>query len=256
MLLAHIVARELGVGVVRAYDADGRVAYTGTFPAAARVAVVTDLVRDDTAVRALRQLVAQQSGEVVAIGALVATSPAGPPDDPAARRARLTRWATMSTTPSEATGPDATGDGTKWTGDADPERITAMIDELAAISIASPGVTRLAYTEAERDAHRLVAGWLEDLEHAGACRRGRQHHRRAARNVRRTRHRHGVAPRQRARAEAGSTGWPAWSPVSKPSACSETAASDSGVLSAWSPSLPRRARGSARPAWGAAAPQV
>ena len=82
VLLAHIVARELGVGVVRAYDADGRVAYTGTFPAAARVAIVTDLVRDDTAVRALRQLVAQQSGEVVGIGTLVATSPAAPPDTP------------------------------------------------------------------------------------------------------------------------------------------------------------------------------
>lgn len=46
---------------------------------------------------------------------------------------------------------------------ADPGRIAAMIDAIAAINEGTEGVTRLAYTKLERQAHELVAGWLRDL---------------------------------------------------------------------------------------------
>ncbi len=49
VLLAHIVARELGVGVVRAYDADGVWPTPGRFLLRPESPIVTDLVRDDTA---------------------------------------------------------------------------------------------------------------------------------------------------------------------------------------------------------------
>lgn len=48
---------------------------------------------------------------------------------------------------------------------ADPARLTAMIDSLAAIDEApeQDGVTRWAYTPAEREAHALVGGWFQEL---------------------------------------------------------------------------------------------
>jgi allantoate deiminase len=47
----------------------------------------------------------------------------------------------------------------------DAARLTAMIDSLAAIDDApeQDGVTRWAYTPAEREAHALVGGWLREL---------------------------------------------------------------------------------------------
>lgn len=46
---------------------------------------------------------------------------------------------------------------------AERSRIASMLDALAALSEGGEGVTRLAYTKLEREAHELVAGWLRDL---------------------------------------------------------------------------------------------
>ena len=48
---------------------------------------------------------------------------------------------------------------------ANPDSLTRMLDEIAAVSDtpAASGVTRIAFTEREREAHRLVAGWWGDL---------------------------------------------------------------------------------------------
>jgi allantoate deiminase len=46
---------------------------------------------------------------------------------------------------------------------ADSGRIASMLDAIAAVSDGSEGITRLAYTEHEREVHRLVSGWLRDL---------------------------------------------------------------------------------------------
>ncbi len=47
----------------------------------------------------------------------------------------------------------------------DPQRITSLIEEIASISEtpAPTGVTRLAYTGLEREAHGCFAGWMTDL---------------------------------------------------------------------------------------------
>jgi allantoate deiminase len=45
----------------------------------------------------------------------------------------------------------------------DSGRIASMLDAIAAISAGDEGITRLAYTEQEREAHRLVSGWLRGL---------------------------------------------------------------------------------------------
>jgi hydantoinase/carbamoylase family amidase len=48
-------------------------------------------------------------------------------------------------------------------GDAAPGRISAMLEEIAALGADPPGVSRLAYTREERAAHQLVASWLRGL---------------------------------------------------------------------------------------------
>lgn len=70
LILAHIVARELSATVVRAFDADGLVAFTGTFPAGARVVLLGDTFRDPRVVQALVALVHQQHGTPVAAAEL------------------------------------------------------------------------------------------------------------------------------------------------------------------------------------------
>jgi hydantoinase/carbamoylase family amidase len=47
----------------------------------------------------------------------------------------------------------------------DAGRIASMLEQIASTGVAPrrPGITRLAYSEPERAAHRLFAGWLEDL---------------------------------------------------------------------------------------------
>jgi allantoate deiminase len=48
---------------------------------------------------------------------------------------------------------------------ADPDRLGAQLETFAALSEpdSGPGVTRLAYTPLERDAHAVFAGWMADL---------------------------------------------------------------------------------------------
>ncbi len=48
-------------------------------------------------------------------------------------------------------------------GTADPARILARIDELAALSEGGPGVSRLAYTPLERRAHAVFGEWMTQL---------------------------------------------------------------------------------------------
>jgi adenine/guanine phosphoribosyltransferase-like PRPP-binding protein len=79
LVLGYVVARALGVTMVRAYDAEGIVACSGEIGNNVRAVAVTDTVRDPTVMRALRSLVERSGGELVAIGTLVA-SPLTPTD--------------------------------------------------------------------------------------------------------------------------------------------------------------------------------
>jgi hypothetical protein len=71
LVLAHVVARELGVRVVRTFDADGLVGHHGDFPPNARALIVADTLRDPSVGRALEQLVRQQGGQVIAAAVLI-----------------------------------------------------------------------------------------------------------------------------------------------------------------------------------------
>lgn len=73
VVLGHVVARELGLTVVRAFDADGLVGQRGALPEASRVALVVDAVRDPRIVLAVSQLVERAGGRLVATGVLVET---------------------------------------------------------------------------------------------------------------------------------------------------------------------------------------
>lgn len=79
LVLGHIVARELGVTVARAFDADGLIEFVGRFPQHAAVVILADMFRDETVLRALDALVAQRGGHVSAYAAL-ATSGSEPPN--------------------------------------------------------------------------------------------------------------------------------------------------------------------------------
>jgi len=46
---------------------------------------------------------------------------------------------------------------------ADPERIGGMLERLSRITAPGPGVTRLAYSPSEREAHELVRSWATEL---------------------------------------------------------------------------------------------
>lgn len=72
-VLAHIVARELGVGALRVVDASGVLDYDGTFGSSDRVAVVADAFRSEVPVHAMRALTEQHGGQVVAFGAMMST---------------------------------------------------------------------------------------------------------------------------------------------------------------------------------------
>lgn len=73
VVLGHVVGRELGLPVVRAYDADGLVGTNGRLPEGPRIALVADAVRDARVVRAANALAAQQRGSLVATAVLVET---------------------------------------------------------------------------------------------------------------------------------------------------------------------------------------
>jgi hypothetical protein len=71
--LAHVVGRELGVPVVRAYDADGLVGHGPGIEAGSRVLLVADAIRDGYVVRAAHALAGQLSGRLVGTAVLIET---------------------------------------------------------------------------------------------------------------------------------------------------------------------------------------
>lgn len=74
VVLGHVVGRELGLPVVRAYDADGLVGHTAGLPAAPRIALVADAVRDPRVVLAARALADHEGGSLVATAVLMGTA--------------------------------------------------------------------------------------------------------------------------------------------------------------------------------------
>lgn len=73
VVLGHVVGRELGLPVVRAYDADGLVGHSAGLPTAPRIALVADAIRDPRVVRAARAMADREGGRLVATAVLVAT---------------------------------------------------------------------------------------------------------------------------------------------------------------------------------------
>jgi len=73
VVLGHVVGRELGLPVVRAFDADGLVGHSAGLPAAPKVVLVTDVVRDGRVVRAAQALAEQQGGALVGTAVLIDT---------------------------------------------------------------------------------------------------------------------------------------------------------------------------------------
>ena len=72
-VLAHIVARELGVKALRVVDASGVLDFDGAFGSADRAVIVADAFRTDFPINAMRALTEQHGGRVVALGALMST---------------------------------------------------------------------------------------------------------------------------------------------------------------------------------------
>lgn len=70
LILAHVTSRELSATVVRAFDADGLVGFTGTFPPEAKVVLLADMFREHRIVRALSLLVEKHGGTVAATAEL------------------------------------------------------------------------------------------------------------------------------------------------------------------------------------------
>jgi hypothetical protein len=71
--LAHVVGRELGLPVVRAYDADGLVGHGPGIEPGSRVLLVADAIRDGYVVRAAHALAAQLRGRLVGTAVLIDT---------------------------------------------------------------------------------------------------------------------------------------------------------------------------------------
>jgi len=72
-VLAHIVARELGVRTVRTWNEEGLVGHAGTLPDTPRALLLADAFRDVEPLLAMKAFVEQQGGSVVAAGVLVTT---------------------------------------------------------------------------------------------------------------------------------------------------------------------------------------
>lgn len=73
VVLGHVVARELGLPVVRAWDADGLVGHSAGLPETPRVVLVADAIRDARVVRAARAVTDREGGSLVATAVLVGT---------------------------------------------------------------------------------------------------------------------------------------------------------------------------------------
>jgi adenine/guanine phosphoribosyltransferase-like PRPP-binding protein len=89
--LAHVVGRELGVSVVRAYDADGLVGHGPGIEPGSRVLLVADAIRDGHIVRAARALAEQLEGTLVGTAVLLATPALDEVADQAGRIVYLVR---------------------------------------------------------------------------------------------------------------------------------------------------------------------
>lgn len=96
LILAHVVARELSATVVRAFDADGLVAFTGDFSSNARAVLLADTFRDPRVVQALAALVHQQHGDLVATAELFTVSGAAENELPDVPAVVLDRMAAVS----------------------------------------------------------------------------------------------------------------------------------------------------------------
>jgi len=71
--LGHVVGRELGLPVIRAFDADGLVGHSAGLPESPRVVLITDAVRDPRVVRAARALAEQRGGSLIGTAVLIET---------------------------------------------------------------------------------------------------------------------------------------------------------------------------------------
>jgi adenine/guanine phosphoribosyltransferase-like PRPP-binding protein len=74
VVLGHVVGRELGVPVVRAFDADGLVGHSAGLPDAPQVVLVSDAIRDGRVVRAAQALAEQQGGRLIGTAVLIETA--------------------------------------------------------------------------------------------------------------------------------------------------------------------------------------
>lgn len=74
VVLGHIVGRELGLPVVRAFDADGLVGHSAGLQGATGLVLVTDAVRDGRVVRAAQALAEQQGGALIGTAVLIETA--------------------------------------------------------------------------------------------------------------------------------------------------------------------------------------
>jgi len=70
LVLAHVVARELGTTVLRLMDLDGLVGHEGPVPRHASAVIVSDAVRDGSVVRAMVALIERANSTVVAVATL------------------------------------------------------------------------------------------------------------------------------------------------------------------------------------------
>jgi adenine/guanine phosphoribosyltransferase-like PRPP-binding protein len=112
VVLGHVVARELGVRLVHAFDADGLVGTNGELPDKPRVALVADAVRDGRAVLAARAIAGREGGSLVATAVLVGSTALDGAADEAGRVIALSTGPQASTTgepgaaPASAARPD------------------------------------------------------------------------------------------------------------------------------------------------------
>jgi hypothetical protein len=70
-VLAFAVGAELGTPVVRAFDVEGLVRHIGRMPAQPRGILVTDAIREDNAIEALKALLAQMGGMLSGVVSVV-----------------------------------------------------------------------------------------------------------------------------------------------------------------------------------------
>ena len=71
VVLGYVVGRHLGVPVLRTFNADGLVGHAGPIPPGAKAILVTDIVRDPLAPRAVGALLERSGGSLLGAAALV-----------------------------------------------------------------------------------------------------------------------------------------------------------------------------------------